>query len=209
MDLLYHVVKRALDSQSIEIAHRQTLGEFAKKSQELLETMDALSVLMKNINVTKQEMGKMIVRQFRSLLAPIVNNLQSEHNATVHKTQLAMLSHYLETLTVDAPTSQQANLPLAALSFRELQIALLIKNDLTNEDIAAQLHISPETVRTHRRNIRKKLGMKGAKARLNAHLLTLEEKALAMDIPWQSPQQRKLVGHDMASREALQQLPIS
>ena len=182
MDLLYHVVKRALDIQHIEITHRQTLVEFGKKSQALLETMEALSVLMKNINMTKQEMGKMIVRQFRALLAPIIDNLQNERNATVYKAQLAMLSHYLETLTVDLSTSQPANLSLSALSFRELQIALLIKNDLTNEDIAAQLHISPETVRTHRRNIRKKLGMKGAKARLNTHLLTLEGSALGMDI---------------------------
>ena len=95
-----------------------------------------------------------------------------------------MLSHYLETLTVDLSTSQPANLSLSALSFRELQIALLIKNDHpTNEDIAAQLHTSPETVRTHRRNVtRKKLGMKGARARLNTHLLTLEGSALGMDI---------------------------
>jgi FixJ family two-component response regulator len=185
MDLLQHVVKRALDSQRIEIAHRQTLVEFAKQSQELLETMEALSVLMKNINMTKQEMGKMIARQSHSLLVPIINNLQKERTATVYKDQLAMLSHYLETLKADLSTSQQANPSLSVLSFRELQIALLIKNDLTNEDIAAQLHISPETVRTHRRNIRKKLGMKGAKARLNTHLLTLVGSTLEMDVPGQ------------------------
>jgi DNA-binding NtrC family response regulator len=87
MDLLQHVVKRALDSQRIEIAHRQTLVEFAKQSQELLETMEALSVLMKNINMTKQEMGKMIARQSHSLLVPILNNLQNERTATVYKDQ--------------------------------------------------------------------------------------------------------------------------
>jgi FixJ family two-component response regulator len=185
MDLLYYVVKRALDSQRTEMAHRQALAEFAEKSQKLLDTMAALSVLMKNIDVTKQEMGKMIVRQFRSLLAPIIDSLQNERNATVHKAQLAMLLRYLENLTVDLSTSQQAKLSLSALSFRELQIALLIKNDLTNADIAAQLHISPETVRTHRRNIRKKLGMQGMKPRLNAHLLALEGSALGMNVPGQ------------------------
>ena len=185
MDLLYHAVKRALDSQRIEIAHRQTLVEFAKQSQELLETIEALSVLMKNINMTKQEMGKMIVGQFRSLLVPLIDHLQNERNTTVDKAQLAMLSHYLENLTVDLSTSQHANLSPYALSFRELQIAWLIKNDLTNEDIGAQLHISPATVRTHRRNIRKKLGMKGTKARLNTHLLALEGSTPGMDVPWQ------------------------
>jgi hypothetical protein len=62
----------------------------------------------------------------------------------------------------------------------------MIRNYMTNEEIAARLHISPETVRTHRRNIRKKLGMKGTKARLNAQLLTLEGNALGVDIAGQT-----------------------
>jgi FixJ family two-component response regulator len=183
IDLLHHVVKRALDTQRTEIEHRQTLAEFGKKSQELLETIEALSVLMKNIDRAKQEMGKMIVMQFRSLLVPIIENLQNERDAAVYKSQLAMLSNYIENLTVDLSIGQQTNSSsLALLSIRELQIALMIKNYMTNEEIAARLHISPETVRTHRRNIRKKLGMKGTKARLNVHLLALQGNALGVDI---------------------------
>ena len=186
IDLLHHVVKRALDTQRTEIEHRQTLAEFGKKSQELLETIEALSVLMKNIDRAKQEMGKMIVMQFRSLLVPIIENLQNEKDAAVYKSQLAMLSNYIENLTVDLSTGQQTNSSsLALLSLRELQIALMIKNYMTNEEIAARLHISPETVRTHRRNIRKKLGMKGTKARLNVHLLALQGNALGVDISGQ------------------------
>ena len=183
IDLLHHVVKRALDTQRTEREHRQTLAEFGKKSQELLETMDALSVLMKNIDRAKQEMGKMIVMQFRSLLVPIIENLQNEQNTAVYKSQVAILSNYIENLTVDLSPGQQTNpSSLALLSLREVQIALMIRNYMTNEEIAARLHISPETVRTHRRNIRKKLGMKGTKSRLTAHLLTLDGHALGMDI---------------------------
>ena len=183
IDLLHHVVKRALDTQRTEREHRQTLAEFGKKSQELLETMDALSVLMKNIDRAKQEMGKMIVMQFRSLLVPIIENLQNEQNTAVYKSQVAILSNYIENLTVDVSSGQPPHPPsLALLSFREEQIALMIKNYMTNEEIAARLHISPETVRTHRRNIRKKLGIKGTKSRLTAHLLTLDGHALGVDI---------------------------
>ena len=182
IDLLHHVVKRALDTQRTEREHRQTLAEFGKKSQELLETMDALSVLMKNIDRAKQEMGKMIVMQFRSLLVPIIENLQNEQNTAVYKSQVAILSNYIENLTVDLSPGQQTNpSSLALLSLREVQIALMIRNYMTNEEIAARLHISPETVRTHRRNIRKKLGMKGTKSRLTAHLLTLDGHALGID----------------------------
>jgi DNA-binding CsgD family transcriptional regulator len=60
---------------------------------------------------------------------------------------------------------------------------------MTNEEIAARLHISSETVRTHRRNIRKKLGMKGTKARLDVHLLALAGSTRPVDISAQHPRE--------------------
>jgi len=182
IDLLHHVVKRALATQRTEREHRHTLAECGKKSQELLETMEALSVLMKHLDRAKQEMGNMLVMQFRALLGPMIENLQHERNAAVYESQLAVLSHYIEHLTVEGSPGQQPHAAsLAPLSVRERQITLMIKNYMTNEDIAARLHISPETVRTHRRNIRKKLGMKGTKARLHAHLVTLEGHPRGVD----------------------------
>jgi DNA-binding CsgD family transcriptional regulator len=158
------------------------LEEFGEKSQELIESIEALSVLMKNIEIAKQEMGKMIATQIRALLVPIIDSLQDDKNATLLTAQLVALSNYVDNLSEDLPTSQPAQPSLSALSFREWQIALMIKNYLTNEAIAAQLHISPETVRTHRRNIRKKLGIRGNKARLHGHLLALLGNAPATDL---------------------------
>jgi DNA-binding NarL/FixJ family response regulator len=130
VNLLYYTIKRALDSQRIELEHRKVLEEFSKRSKELIETIAALSVLMKNVAAGKKE-------------------IKNEKTT--------------------APSS---------LSFREMQIAMMIKNDTTNAEIATRLHISLETVRTHRRNIRKKLGIMGTKTRLNAYLWVAEGEAL-------------------------------
>ncbi len=46
------------------------------------------------------------------------------------------------------------------LSSRERQVLNLVVQGLTNEDIASKLFISPETVKTHLKNIRKKLGIR-------------------------------------------------
>jgi DNA-binding CsgD family transcriptional regulator len=59
------------------------------------------------------------------------------------------------------------------LSMGELRVALMVKNGLTNEEIAEYLHITPETVKTHRRNIRRKLGITGERSDLNAYLQSL------------------------------------
>jgi DNA-binding CsgD family transcriptional regulator len=58
----------------------------------------------------------------------------------------------------------------------------MIGNDMTTEEIAAQLCISPETVKTHRRNIRKKLGIVGTRHQLNNYLRSLESVAAGTNI---------------------------
>jgi DNA-binding CsgD family transcriptional regulator len=63
---------------------------------------------------------------------------------------------------------------IPALSAREMRIAVMIKNGMTSEEIASYLHISPETVKTHRRNIRKKLGLIGRGDQLRAYFRSLE-----------------------------------
>jgi len=46
------------------------------------------------------------------------------------------------------------------LTFREVEIISLIRKGFTNEEIADQLHLSFFTVKTHRKNIHFKLGLK-------------------------------------------------
>lgn len=46
------------------------------------------------------------------------------------------------------------------LTFRELEVIRLIRAGLSSEQIAASIHLSVETVKTHRKNIHFKLGIK-------------------------------------------------
>ena len=47
------------------------------------------------------------------------------------------------------------------LSKREQQIVRLICRDMSNADIAKELHLAGSTIETHRQNIRKKIGARG------------------------------------------------
>ncbi|NND06572.1 MAG: response regulator transcription factor [Saprospiraceae bacterium] len=46
------------------------------------------------------------------------------------------------------------------ITSREQQILLLIASDLTSREVAQQLFISPETVKSHRSSLIRKLGVK-------------------------------------------------
>jgi len=51
---------------------------------------------------------------------------------------------------------------LSTLTEREIEIIKLIKNGMTNKEIAEQLFLSPRTVETHRARILKKLDLKNS-----------------------------------------------
>ena len=56
---------------------------------------------------------------------------------------------------------------IVSLSSMELRVALMIKRGFDSEEIARLLHISPDTIKTHRRSIRKKLGIRNSKINLS------------------------------------------
>jgi len=50
------------------------------------------------------------------------------------------------------------------------RVALMIKKDFTSERIAGLLNMSPHTIKTHRRSIRKKLALHNSKVNLSSYL---------------------------------------
>ena len=81
--------------------------------------------------------------------------------------KIDVLSALLADLT---PEGSKAHEVIAVLSATELRLALMIKKDFTSEQIAGLLHMSPHTIKTHRRNIRKKLGLHNSKVNLSSYL---------------------------------------
>ena len=59
------------------------------------------------------------------------------------------------------------------LSPKEAKIACLIKDGLTNKEIAKMLNLSKSTILTHRHHVRTKLGLKNKKQNLQTYLNSL------------------------------------
>lgn len=57
-----------------------------------------------------------------------------------------------------------SNLENPTFTFQEVKVILLIKQGLSSKEIAIQLHVAETTIKTHRRNIMKKAGLKGKTA---------------------------------------------
>jgi len=187
MDLLSYSVNRALHIQETELQYKKT-RETLQRSQadllrhreklenlntKLIQTNQALTVLAQNIAREREETEKRIVLKTRSLIIPIIERLQHDKNLRRYEAELSMLLRELEDLT----SGLAADTKIAtSLSFSELRIASLIKNGLTTEEIAKHLHISPSTIKTHRKNIRRKLGITNQQQNLRNYLESRLEK---------------------------------
>lgn len=61
-------------------------------------------------------------------------------------------------------SEESLNKPSFHFTFQEVNIIALIKQGNSNQQISEELHISVSTVKTHRKNILKKIGLKGKTA---------------------------------------------
>ena len=135
--------------------------------QEVQEVNKALLSLTSHIARTREELEMEVAIAVRTRVLPILRELQDDPGFEKYRLEFEMLSLHMHHLTAGLA---QKSASACALSPTELRIAALIKNDLTNDQIAGQLFLSPETVKTHRRNIRKKLGLQNANQNLATFL---------------------------------------
>jgi DNA-binding CsgD family transcriptional regulator len=87
----------------------------------------------------------------------------------LQKTLLNILESNLNEIV--SPFTRRLSLKYVSLTPKEITIVNMIRQGLPSKKIATIMNISPRTVDTHRKNIRKKIGLDKKKANLRSHLL--------------------------------------
>ncbi len=111
-----------------------------------------------------------IIPKSKALILSLLKDARNHEESGRYEEQLHLLDQYITELAQDhedydpAPVSDL--LKTHPLSRKELKIFSLITRGMTTEEIAERLYISPETVKSHRRSIRKKLSLVGNKVSL-------------------------------------------
>ncbi|MCX5851311.1 MAG: helix-turn-helix transcriptional regulator [Deltaproteobacteria bacterium] len=103
----------------------------------------------------------------RKILTPIIQRLKNNKGVDHSKDDINLLASYLEDQT--SRFSHNTRI-IFSLSPAELQIASMIRNGMSSEEMAAHLHVSVNTIKTHRKNIRRKLGLQNSSVNLTSHL---------------------------------------
>jgi PAS domain S-box-containing protein len=156
---------KTLQRSEKELSQRKLSLE--KVNKELMETNQAVSVLARNIDKKKEELEKKIFRMCNGKLLPILKGLQNDVYCQKRQADLELIINYLNEITRDSPLYREID---SHLTGQEMRVAVMIKNGLTSQQISDSLCISLHTVKTHRKNIRKKLNIDNKSVNLFTYL---------------------------------------
>ena len=163
-NVLMEIAERLEENKRQLLRHKLDLE---KANRELVLTNTALSVLARNIDKKRDEVEKKIAQAISSQIMPLLEEIKYDNIPEKTRAKLDVLDAYLNDLTPEASRSHDIIISLSAM---ELRVAVMIKKGFSSEEIARLLHISPHTVKTHRKNIRRKLNIANENINLASYL---------------------------------------
>lgn len=120
----------------------------------------ALQSLEKEHSRYQQELAHHI----ESNLLPTLKKMSCEPDSQIRSCYQAVLSKELNSLLNDLPL--EGDQDLLKLTPTEMEVCQYIQSGLSSKEIAELMHSSFDTIQTHRKNIRKKMGLNGQKTPL-------------------------------------------
>lgn len=163
-------VGSVLRQRQLELENQTLREDEREKARDIIELQRVMATIERNAERAAKEVEYRIFTQIRSLVIPLFEEIAAQSGGEVSEEPLNALRKYVNDLASGLASHLQGS---TSLSAQELRVALMVKNGMTSEEIAAHLHVSPETIKTHRRNIRRKFGLTSSNQKLSAYLQSL------------------------------------
>jgi PAS domain S-box-containing protein len=142
-----------------DITQQKSMEENILFEKAAAEEMNVtLRNVMKSIGKDKEETERTIAQRITTQILPSLQKLAGEENIEIRKMYSNMIKEQLTSLTGGSAANSAS---LMKLSKSEIQVCQLIQSGKSSKEIGDIMNISFETVQTHRKNIRKKLGLNG------------------------------------------------
>jgi DNA-binding CsgD family transcriptional regulator len=164
-----------------EITTLKTTEEALKKSRETLmeqkqsleETNIAMKVLLKQREQDKLDLEKKVLNNVKDLVLPYVEKLKNARLKPKDRTLVEIVDRHLQDII--SPLLQRLSNASLILTPQEMQVAALVKDGRTSQEIADILNVAETTVNFHRKNLRIKFGLRNKRTNLRSYLLSLSQ----------------------------------
>jgi DNA-binding CsgD family transcriptional regulator len=152
---------------------QQREHELEEKNRNLEEINTALKVLLERREADKKEFEEQVLGNVKQRVLPYLERLRGTKLQAEATEYARILESNLQEIV--SPFLQRLTSSYFDLTPQEIQVAGLVKEGKMTKEIADILSISTSAVDFHRKNIRKKLGLKSRKTNLRSYLLSLSE----------------------------------
>ncbi|MBW2604857.1 MAG: response regulator [Deltaproteobacteria bacterium] len=167
-------VEKALMKAHRELEHRvkERTGDLEIKTKSLEEINTAMKVLLKKRQEDKKDLEDNVFANIKGLIMPYIRKIKKTNLDDRQKVFVNIIESNLNDVVSSFTIKMSKR--YYNLTPQEIRIANLITRFDSSKEIAELLNLSPRTVETHRKNIRRKIGLKGKKANLRSHLLFID-----------------------------------
>lgn len=153
---------------------QQKEEELREKSEKLEEVNTALNVLLEHREQSLGELERRITANIHELVLPYVEKLKTNVKKGDHRQQT--LVNIVETNLNDIITpflNKLSSLHLL-LTPQEVEIAALVRQGKSSQEIADVQGVAVSTISFHRKNLRRKLNLNDRAVNLRTYLLSLQ-----------------------------------
>ncbi len=156
--------------EKLESMVQERTSELENRTKNLQEINTALNVLLQKRDEDKKNLEENFVANIGHLVLPYVEKIKKNKLDVQQRFYLELIEKNLGEIA----SPLQKNIQQFDLTPREIQIASLIKDGKSTKEVARILGIGEGSIDTHRKSIRKKLGLDRS-ANLQSRLRFLEK----------------------------------
>jgi ATP/maltotriose-dependent transcriptional regulator MalT len=158
-----------VEKKETEMSLRRTSRELRAQAAELQNKNIALKEIISQVELERKALQDQMRMNIELTVLPLLTKLESpDIPPEALRTYLHVVRQNLQDVT--SSFSSRVSDERVRLSPREVEICDMIRNGLSNKQIAELMRISLLTVERHRHNIRKKLGIDNEKVNLASFL---------------------------------------
>ena len=157
--------------KNLERLVKERTRELEIKTRGLEEINTAMKILLKKREEDKIELEDNVLTNVKELVEPYFEKIKKTKLDDQQEAFFSIIESNLKEII--SPFTRKMSLKYLNLTPTEIQVANMTKHGNTSKKIAKIMNISPRTVDTHKKNIRRKIGLQGTRGNLRSYLLSL------------------------------------